>query len=576
MRVARWRLLAVVAISASIGYVAACNNARPEREAQASTEKTNPSAKSDSAPDGGTTQLAQGTNPATAAIAQAATGQNADKPNILVIWGDDIGTWNISHNNRGMMGYRTPNIDRIAKEGLAFTDYYGQQSCTAGRAAFIGGNVPVRTGMTKVGLPGAKEGWQKTDVTMATVLKSQGYATGQFGKNHQGDRDEHLPTMHGFDEFFGNLYHLNAEEEPENRDYPTDLVLANGKTFKEQYGPRGVLKCKADGKGGQSIEDTGPLTKKRMETIDDETVAAAKDFIQRQHKAGQSFFCWWNGTRMHFRTHVKKEHTGISGPEGNEYHDGMVEHDMHVGELLKLLDDLGIADNTIVMYSTDNGPHFNTWPDAATTPFRSEKNSNWEGAYRVPAFVRWPGHFPAGETLNGIVAHEDWLPTFAAVAGAPDIKKELADGVELNGRKYRNYIDGHNQLDYLSGKAKESPRKEFFYVNDDGQIVAIRYDAWKAVFLENRGQAFGVWREPFTELRLPLLFHLRRDPFEKSQHNSNTYNDWFLSRPYVIVPLQQLAGKFLMTMKEYPPSQSPGSFNLEKIQKTIEAAASGG
>ncbi len=493
-----------------------------------------------------------------------AQGGAAKQPNILVIWGDDIGIWNISRNSRGMMGYETPNIDRIAKEGLSFTDYYGQQSCTAGRAAFIGGNVPVRTGMTKVGLPGAKEGWQKSDVTMATVLKSLGYMTGQFGKNHQGDRDEHLPTMHGFDEFLGNLYHLNAEEEPENEDYPKDPE------FRKKFGPRGVLHCKADGRGGQTIQDTGALTKKRMETIDDETVAAAKDFIKRQHDAGKPFFCWWNGTRMHFRTHVKPEHRGKSGQD--EYSDGMVEHDAHVGELLKALDDLGIADNTIVMYSTDNGPHYNTWPDAGTTPFRSEKNSNWEGAYRVPAFVRWPGKFPAGVTLNGIAAHEDWLPTFAAAAGSTDIKEKLAQGVELNGRRYRNLIDGHNQLDYLMGKTKESPRKEFLYVNDDGHIVAIRYDDWKSVFLENRGQAFGVWREPFTELRVPLLFNLRRDPFERAQHNANTYNDWFLDRVFVIAPMQQFAAKFLMSMKDYPPSQTPGSFNLEKVQKLIEAA----
>lgn len=494
------------------------------------------------------------------------------KPNILVIWGDDIGTWNISHNNRGMMGYMTPNIDRVAKEGVAFTDYYGQQSCTAGRAAFIAGNVPVRTGMTKVGIPSAKEGWQKTDVTMATVMKSLGYATGQFGKNHQGDRDEHLPTMHGFDEFFGNLYHLNAEEEPENEDYPADMKLANGKTFIQTFGPRGVLKCKADGKGGQSIEDTGPLTKKRMETIDDETIAAAKDFITRQHKEGKPFFCWWNGTRMHFRTHVRAEHRH----KGNdEYTDGMIEHDINVGELLKLLDDLGIADNTIVMYSTDNGPHYNTWPDAGTMPFRSEKNSNWEGAYRVPCFIRWPGHFPSGITLNGIVSHEDWLPTFAAAAGNPQIAEQLKKGVTLNGRPYKNYIDGYNQLDYLTGKLKDSPRKEFIYVNDDGQIVAMRYDAWKAVFLENRGVAFEVWREPFVELRVPLLFNLRRDPFERAQHNSNTYNDWFLDRVYLLAPMQQLGAKFLQTMKDYPPSQTPGSFNLEKVQKQIESAMSG-
>jgi len=517
-------------------------------------------------------------------LVSAGTAHAASKPNILVIWGDDIGTWNISHNNHGMMGYQTPNIDRIANEGISFTDYYGQQSCTAGRAAFLGGNVPVRTGMTKVGLPGAKEGWQKSDVTIATVMKSQGYATGQFGKNHQGDRNEFLPTVHGFDEFFGNLYHLNAEEEPENEDYPRDMKLANGKTFRQTYGPRGVLHCYATDKddpteiprfgkwGKQKCEDTGPLTKKRMETVDDETSDAAVAFIKAQVKAKKPFFVWWNGTRMHFRTHVRKEHRH---PGNDEYTDGMIEHDQTVGKLLKVLDDLKIADNTIVFYSTDNGPHFNTWPDAAVTPFRSEKNSNWEGAYRVPAFVRWPGHFPAGKTLNGIVSHEDWLPTFAAIAGDPNIKKELYDGVALEGQKYRNYIDGYDMVDYLTGKAKESPRNEFMYVNDDGQIVAIRYNAWKAVFLENRGQAFGVWREPFTELRIPLLFNLRRDPFEKAQHNSNTYDDWFLDHPFVIVPLQQLAAKFLMTLKEFPPSQKPGAFNLKKIEEQINNAVGG-
>jgi arylsulfatase len=520
-------------------------------------------------------QVAQAKAKSTQTTAQQSgktAGGASGKPNVLIIWGDDIGTWNISHNSRGMMGYHTPNIDRIAREGLSFTDYYGQQSCTAGRAAFISGSVPVRSGMTKVGLPGAKEGWQKSDVTMATVMKSLGYATGHFGKNHQGDLDEHLPTMHGFDEFLGNLYHLNAEEEPENEDYPGDMVLASGKTFRQTFGPRGVLKCKADGKGGQTIENTGPLTKKRMETIDEETLAAAKEFITRQHKAGQPFFCWWNGTRMHLRTHVKKEnrHKG-----NDEYTDGMIEHDGHVGELLKLIDELGIANNTIVQYSTDNGPHYNTWPDAGTMPFRSEKNSNWEGAYRVPCFVRWPGHFPAGVTLNGIVSHEDWLPTLAAAAGGTDIKERLAKGVELNGRRYRNHIDGYNQLDYLSGKTKEPPRREFIYVNDDGQIVAMRYDDWKAVFLENRGHAFEVWREPFVELRVPLLFNLRRDPFERAQHNSNTYNDWFLDRVFVLAPMQQLGAKFLMTMKEYPPSQTPGSFNLEKVQKQIEASLGG-
>jgi arylsulfatase A-like enzyme len=500
----------------------------------------------------------------TAASAQAPT---AKKPNILVIWGDDIGNQNISHNSRGMMGYQTPNIDRIAKEGVGFTDYYAQQSCTAGRAAFIGGSVPLRNGMLKVGLPGAKEGWQKTDVTMATVLKAQGYATGQFGKNHQGDRDEHLPTMHGFDEFLGNLYHLNAEEEPENLDYP------KSPEFRKKYGPRGVMHSWADGNGGQKIENTGPLTKKRMETIDDETVAAAKKFITAQHKAGKPFFVWWNGTRMHFRTHVKAEKRGISGQD--EYSDGMVEHDMHVGELLKLIDDLGLANDTIVQYSTDNGPHYNTWPDAGTTQFRSEKNTNWEGAYRVSCFVRWPGKFMADKMLNGIVAHEDWLTTFAAAAGAPDIKERLLKGVALNGRTYRNHLDSYNQLDYLSGKSKESPRQEFIYVNDIGEIVAARVRDWKVVYMENRAEAMPLWREPFVELRAPLLINLRRDPLEKAQHNANTYDDWWLDRVYLISPATEIVGKFLMTFKDYPASQTAGSFNLSKMQKQIEEMGKG-
>jgi arylsulfatase A-like enzyme len=510
------------------------------------------------------------------ADAQFASAQQK-KPNILCIWGDDIGTWNISHNNRGMMGYKTPNIDRIAKEGVAFTDYYAQQSCTAGRAAFISGSVPVRSGMTKVGMPGAKEGWQKTDVTMATILKSQGYATGQFGKNHQGDRDEHLPTMHGFDEFVGSLYHLNAEEEPEQRDYPRDMKLPNGKTFLEQFGPRGVLKCKADGNGGQTIESLGPLTKKRMETIDDESLAAAKDFIKRQHAAGQPFFCWWNGTRMHFRTHVKPEHVGLSAPSGDEYHDGMIEHDMHVGELLKLIDELGLTENTIVQYSTDNGPHYNTWPDAGTTPFHSEKNSNWEGAFRVPCFIKWPGHFLADTTLNGIVSHEDWLPTFAAAAGAPDIKEKLLKGgVELNGRTYKNHIDGYDMLDYLSGKTKDSPRNKFIYVGDDGGIMSIRVGDWKATYLENRAKQLQVWREPMIKLRMPLLFNLRRDPFEKSYENSNTYHDWMIDRAFVLGPMQAVAIQFLQTMKDFPPSQKAGDWSLESLEKQIEVMAAPG
>ena len=514
------------------------------------------------------------------------TGFSKEKPNILVIWGDDIGFWNISHNNRGMMGYKTPSIDRIAEEGVGFTDYYGQQSCTAGRAAFISGSVPIRSGMTKVGLPGAKQGWQEVDVTMATVLKGQGYATGQFGKNHQGDLNEHLPTNHGFDEFFGNLYHLNAEEEPENEDYPRDMVLKSGKTFLETFGPRGVLHTWATDKddptvdprfgpvGKQKIEDTGLLTKKRMETVDDETLAAAKDFIKRQVKDDKPFFTWWNGTRMHFRTYVKDELRGISGQD--EYSDGMVEHDRHVGELLDLLDELGIADNTIVMYSTDNGPHYNTWPDAGTMPFRGEKNSNWEGAFRVPAFVRWPGKFPADTTLNGIVSHEDWLPTFAAAAGASDIKEKLLEGVEINGRDYRNHIDGFNMLDYLSGQSEESPRNYFWYPDDEGHFIAARYGDWKLVFKENRAQTMDLWREPFVELRAPLLFHLRRDPFERAQHNSNTYNDWWMDRTgFIFPPVAGELAKFIMTMKEYPPSQKAGSWNVGEVLEQLQSGQGG-
>jgi len=509
-----------------------------------------------------------------ASFAPVAMAQQAEKkPNILVIWGDDIGTWNISHNNRGMMGYKTPNIDRIAREGVGFTDYYAQQSCTAGRAAFISGSVPVRSGMTKVGMPNAAEGWQKTDCTMATVLKSQGYATGQFGKNHQGDRDEHLPTMHGFDEFFGSLYHLNAEEEPENEDYPGDMVLANGKTFREVFGPRGMIKSKADGKGSQVIENLGPLTKKHMETIDDETNEAAKDFIKRQVAADKPFFCWWNATRMHFRTHVRKENRH---PGNDEYTDGMIEHDALVGELLKLIDELGLEDDTIVMYSTDNGPHYNTWPDAGTTPFHGEKNSNWEGAFRVPCFIKWPGHFQENVTLNGIVSHEDWLPTFAAAAGNPNIKEQLLKGAQVNGRQYKNHIDGYNMLDYLSGKTDKSPRREFIYVGDDGNVMSVRYDDWKATYLENRAHRLQVWREPLVHLRMPLLFNLRRDPFEKAYENSNTYHDWMIDRAYVLGPMQVVASKFLMSMKEFPPSQKPGDWSLESLEKQIKDMTLGG
>ena len=493
-----------------------------------------------------------------------------DKPNILVIWGDDIGRANISAYTMGMMGYRTPNIDRIANEGIIFTDYYGEQSCTAGRSSFIMGQSVFRTGLSKVGLPGAAEGMNEADPTIAGLLKDQGYATGQFGKNHLGDRDEHLPTNHGFDVFFGNLYHLNAEEEPENEDYPGDMVMPDGRTFRETYGPRGVIKSSADGQ----IQDTGPLTKKRMESVDDETVAAALDFIKQQTASGTPWFVWWSGTRMHFRTHVKDELRGISGQD--EYSDGMVEHDMHIGQFLELLDELGIADNTIVHYSTDNGPHYNTWPDAASTPFRGEKNTNWEGGWRVPAMVRWPGVVKPGSVSNGIVHHMDWLPTFVAAAGKKDIKADLLDGYRsraLN-REYKIHLDGYDLTEHLKYPQKvECPRKEIFYFSDDGDLTALRYADWKMIFMEQKVEAtLEAWANPFTPLRVPLIFHLRRDPFERAQITSNTYYDWVIDRVFLLVPAQQYVGKFLGTFREYPPRQKAASFSLDKVMETLQEA----
>ena len=486
----------------------------------------------------------------------------ASKPNILVIWGDDIGQTNISTYTFGLVGYKTPNIDRIAQEGMMFTDYYGEQSCTAGRSAFITGQSVFRTGLSKVGLPGADLGMKEEDPTIAALLKAQGYATGQFGKNHLGDKDEHLPTNHGFDEFFGNLYHLNAEEEPELPDYPKNPE------FRKRYGPRGVIKSFAGGK----IEDTGPLTKKRMETVDDETLASALDFIDRANKAGKPFFVWWNGTRMHFRTHVKDELRGISGQD--EYADGMVEHDMHVGQLLKKLDDLNIADNTIVFYSTDNGVHMNTWPDAGMTPFRGEKNTNWEGGWRVPAMARWPGNIKAGTVSNEIMHHMDWLPTFLAAAGKPDIKEALKEGgVKAIGRSYRVHLDGYNFLPYLTGQEKEGPREEIFYFSDDGDLTALRYKDWKLIFMEQRVEAtLQAWSEPFVPLRLPLIFNLRRDPYERANITSNTYYDWLLDHAFFLVPAQAYVGKFLATFKEYPPRQKPASFSLDQVMEKLQTA----
>ena len=502
------------------------------------------------------------------AIPSAAIAQ--DQPNILVVWGDDVGQSNISAYTRGVVGYRTPNIDRIANEGMVFTDYYGEQSCTAGRSSFITGQSVFRTGLSKVGLPGAELGMRVEDPTIAVVLKDMGYATGQFGKNHLGDRDEFLPTNHGFDEFFGNLYHLNAEEEPENEDYPADMITSDGRTFQERYGPRGVIHSWANPDGTQRVEDTGPLTKKRMETVDDETSDAAVRFIRNAHAAGQPFFVWWNGTRMHFRTHVKEELRGISGQD--EYADGMVEHDMHVGKFLDLLDELGIAENTIVFYSTDNGPHYNTWPDAAATPFRGEKNTNWEGGWRVPAAVRWPGRIPAGSVTNEIVHHMDWLPTFAAVAGKDDIKEELLGGYASSalGRDYRVHLDGYDILPLLTQQTDTSPRKEIFYFSDDGDLTALRYEDWKLIFMEQKAEGtFRVWIEPFVPLRLPLIFNLRRDPYERASITSNTYFDWLLDRAYLLVPAQTYVGSFLATFQEFPPRQKAASFSLEQVMEKL-------
>lgn len=515
---------------------------------------------------------------ASSSLALAAGHEN--KPNILVIWGDDVGQSNISAYTMGVMGYRTPNIDRVANEGMIFTDYYAEQSCTAGRSSFVTGQSVYRTGLSKVGMPGATQGMQTEDPTIAGLLKAQGYATGQFGKNHLGDLDEHLPTNHGFDEFFGNLYHLNAEEEPENEDYPQNPE------FRERFGPRGVIKSAAiyDADGnltGQEIEDTGPLTRARMEHIDDDTVEAAIDFIRRHEEAGVPWFVWWNGTRMHFRTHVKPEMRDLANEivdgVADEYTAGMIEHDMHVGQLLDLLDELGIADETFVMYSTDNGPHMNTWPDAAMTPFRGEKNTNWEGGWRVPAMVRWPGKIEPGTVSNEIVHHMDWLPTFLNMAGAPGIKEALLEGgVESMGREYRVHLDGYDTLDHITGASDETPRNEIWYFSDDGDLTALRWNDWKAIFLEHRyPQTLRAWAEPWTELRIPLLFNLRRDPYERSQITSNTYYDWYIDRAYVLLPAADFVGQFLQTFVEFPPRQEPGSFTIGDAGEMIRQAASG-
>jgi arylsulfatase len=502
----------------------------------------------------------------------AARGQ----PNILIIWGDDIGWFNVSAYNLGIMGYRTPNIDRIAREGALFTDWYGQQSCTAGRAAFITGQSPIRTGLTKVGLPGADLGLRAEDPTIADVLKPLGYVTGQFGKNHLGDRDEFLPTAHGFDEFFGNLYHLNAEQEPECPDYPQDPE------FRKKFGPRGVLHTWANAVGTQKIEDTGPLTIKRMETVDEEFLDASLKFIDKAVKDDKPFLVWWNSTRMHIFTHLKKESEGVTGL--GVYPDGMVEHDGHVGKLLDKLDQLGIADNTIVMYSTDNGAEVMSWPDGGTTPFRGEKDTNYEGGWRVPCAIRWPGVIKPGTVSNEMFSHTDMLPTLAAVAGEPDIVGKLKKGHKVGNKTFKVHIDGYNLLPFIKGEVKENPRKGFLYWSDDGDLMALRVKHWKVQFMEQRAKGLSVWREPMVSLRAPLLLNLRSDPFERGPEDASVFYDkWMADRAFLLVPAQAIVGEFLATFREFPPRQKPASFSIdqalekaEQTQRTMSAAAAGG
>jgi arylsulfatase A-like enzyme len=523
-----------------------------------------------------TTTLATRIETATAQ-AVAATGKT---PNIVVIWGDDIGITDISAYSLGLMGFRTPNIDRIAREGVIMTDYYGEQSCTAGRAAFITGQSVFRTGNSKVGLPGARTGLQKEDPTIAELLKSVGYATGQFGRNHLGDRNEFLPTVHGFDEFYGNLYHLNAEEEPELPDYPSEKEFPN---FRKNFGPRGVLHCFATdiddptedprfGRiGKQKIEDTGPLTKKRMETVDDDVAARGADFIERQVKAGKPVFAWINFTHMHFRTHVKPESIGQAGRWQSQYHDAMIDHDKNVSTILGKLDALGIADDTLVFYSTDNGVHMNSWPDGGMTPFRGEKNSNWEGAYRVPAMVRWPGKIKPGTVSNEVMAHLDWLPTLLAIAGVPDVKEKLLTGYKVGEMTYKVHLDGYNLVPYLTGQVEHSPRVEFFYFSDEGDLVGLRYDNWKFAFaVQQAPGTMLVWQKEFEHPRIPYMFNLRTDPYERATITSNTYYDWFLDHAFILVPAQKYVGDFLSTFVAYPPRQKAASFTITRALEAMQ------
>jgi arylsulfatase len=508
----------------------------------------------------GTSLCAAATALPSASSAQPSPISATKRPNILVIMADDVGWFNVGAYNKGMMHYKTPNIDRLAQEGVLFTDYYGEQSCTAGRSAFITGQSPFRTGLTKVGLPGSKTGLQPQDPTIAEMLKPFGYATGQFGKNHLGDRDEFLPTAHGFDEFFGNLYHLNAEEEPENPDYPKSVE------FKERFGPRGVLHSYADGR----IEDTGPLTMKRMETVDEEFLSSSLQFIDRAHASDTPFFVWFNSSRMHIFTHLKPASEGKTGL--GVYADGMVEHDGHVGQLLKKLDDLGIADDTIVLYTTDNGAETFSWPDGGTTPFRGEKNTNWEGGYRVPALLRWPGTVRPGTVSNEVTSALDWFPTFVAAAGAPGVKEKLLAGYVAGGKTFKVHLDGYDLTSALKDAATAWPRKEFFYFSDDGDLVGLRYLRWKAVFAEQRAIGFDVWQDPLIPLRVPKLFDLWGDPFERADHESSYYADWRARRVFLLVPAQAFVAQFLQSFKEFPPRQKPPSFSIDQVLQKLQAA----
>jgi arylsulfatase len=513
------------------------------------------------------------------------TSQNK-KPNILVIFGDDIGITNLSCYSDGIMGYKTPNIDRIAKEGMRFTDSYGEQSCTAGRSSFITGQSCFRTGLSKVGMPGAAVGIEPEDPTIAELLRPMGYVSGQFGKNHLGDKNEFLPTVHGFDEFFGNLYHLNAEEEPEHPNYPDEKEFPE---FKKKFGPRGVLHCVATDTddptedprwgrvGKQKIKDTGPLTKKRMETCDDEFIEASKDFISRQSKAGKPWFCWVNTTHMHFRTRPKPESVGQAGPWQSPYHDTMIDHDKNVGQLLELLDDLNLAEDTIVLYSTDNGPHLNSWPDSGMTPFRNEKNSNWEGAFRIPLVIRWPGKIEAGSVSNEIVQHHDWLPTFLAAAGEPNIVEKCKKGFKALDKTFKVHIDGYNFLPYLIGKEDKGPRPGFIYFDDDGNLVAVRFNNWKAVFMEQRTQGtLAIWAEPLIVLRVPKLFNLRLDPYERADITSNTYYDWLIDNAFLIMAASAVVQPFLESFIEFPPRQEAATFTIDQAMEKMKAAFNGG